>query len=155
MASKLPNASCSHYRAFAGLTFPALTLLPSISERTISYRFTSSSQSLQIAESFRRFGIQDSTTSLLVLKVTTSDTPTASDIQSHLSANVEGNSVELSDETLEELTDKARVRKVYKINVNAGGGAKNAVVNGNGAGEKESVKLESDVLGVMALRGAA
>lgn len=110
-----------------------------------------------IAESFRRFGITPTTTNLLVVKVSTPSQPTtAHTIQSHLTANLEGDQVEFSDEVLSTMTDLARVRKIYKLNNVGGGGGKGgkAVVNGTGKGCGEGKELEMLILGSMALRGA-
>ncbi|OWP04792.1 hypothetical protein B2J93_4074 [Marssonina coronariae] len=115
----------------------------------------------QISESFRRFGITPSTTSLLVLKLST---PTSSfsapDVQARLAASVVGDQVAFTDEVLREMTDIARVRKIYKADGGAGGRAN--VGGGNGAkvtrelagGEEERARREVEVLvlGAMALR---
>ncbi|CAL3972354.1 unnamed protein product [Diplocarpon coronariae] len=114
-----------------------------------------------ISESFRRFGITPSTTSLLVLKLST---PTSSfsapDVQARLAASVVGDQVAFTDEVLREMTDIARVRKIYKADGGAGGRAN--VGGGNGAkvtrelagGEEERARREVEVLvlGAMALR---
>jgi EKC/KEOPS complex subunit CGI121/TPRKB len=111
--------------------------------------------SSQIAESFRRFGISPTTTNLLVIKVSTPSAPlTGEQIQEHLTKVIEGTQIPFSDDELRQMTDLARMRKIYKLN-NAGGGAKNAV---NGVSSvnavDESKELEILVLGCMALRGA-
>ncbi|EPE30720.1 hypothetical protein GLAREA_03687 [Glarea lozoyensis ATCC 20868] len=125
-----------------------------------------------IAESFRRFGITPATTSLLVIKVSlppssTTDTSTASplsspDIQAHLAANIEGDSLPFTDASIASLTDVARIKKIYKLN--SGGGAKKTKGAVNGAGihggnedgnnQDEVHELEVAVLGAMALRGS-
>lgn len=66
---------------------------------------------------------------------------------------VEGEQVPFEDDVLASMTDLARVRKIYKLNVQ-GGGKKDAVVNGVGKEEVERKELEITVLGSMALRGA-
>ncbi len=94
------------------------------------------------------------TTNLLVIKVSTPSAPfTGPQIQEHLAKVVEGVQVPFSDAEMSDMTDLARVRKIYKLNV-AGGGRKpiNAV---NGASEiDERKELEVLILGSMALRGA-
>ncbi|KAB8304130.1 hypothetical protein EYC80_003550 [Monilinia laxa] len=116
-----------------------------------------------IAESFRRFGITPSTTSLLILKVAPASS--APQIASHLSSVIEGQAVEFDDEVLRSTTDIARVRKLYKLNSGGGAGGGKKGVNANGkangatasASEKEEderKELEIMVLGAMALRGA-
>ncbi|CAD6442323.1 16432d8d-74f0-4f90-84b9-cf01ec903180 [Sclerotinia trifoliorum] len=106
-----------------------------------------------IAESFRRFGITPSTTSLLVVKVAPASS--ASQISEHLSSSIEGEAVPFEDGTLSKMTDIARVKKLYKLNASGGGGGKKGAVNG--VSEKiqdERKELEIMVLGAMALRGA-
>jgi len=107
-----------------------------------------------IAESFRRFGISPTTTNLLVIKVSTPSSPfTGSEIQDHLLTAVEGAQIPFSDTELRDMTDLARIRKIYKLN--ASGGAKKAVNEVNGvSADDESKELEVLVLGSMALRGA-
>ncbi|PMD20871.1 CGI-121-domain-containing protein [Hyaloscypha hepaticicola] len=115
------------------------------------------------SESFRRFGITPSTTNLLIIKVTTpSSALTASEIQSHLTSSIEGEQVPFEDSILQQLTDVPRVKKIYKLNSNGGGGKKNGQLNGTGGDglsisrngeESERKELELLVLGAMALRG--
>ena len=79
-------------------------------------RFRSSSSSLtvaQIAESFRRFGIQDYTTNVLAIKVGGD----ADAIQSHLLQHVEGTPVEFSDETIASMHEVAKAKKTYKVDL--------------------------------------
>ncbi|KAF7917928.1 uncharacterized protein EAE98_009956 [Botrytis deweyae] len=109
-----------------------------------------------IAESFRRFGITPTTTSLLVVKVAPASS--ASQISEHLSSVIEGEPVPFDDESLASMVDIARVKKLYKLNVTGGGGGKKGGANGvNGKVESkadERKELEVMVLGAMALRGA-
>ncbi|KAF7903038.1 hypothetical protein EAF00_002940 [Botryotinia globosa] len=108
-----------------------------------------------IAESFRRFGITPTTTSLLVVKVAPASS--ASQISEHLSSVIEGEPVPFDDESLASMVDTARVKKLYKLNA-LGGGAKKGGANGvSGRAENEvdeRKELEIMVLGAMALRGA-
>jgi EKC/KEOPS complex subunit CGI121/TPRKB len=72
-----------------------------------------------------------------------------------LTASIEGEQVDFTDEELKKMTDVARVKKVYKWNVGNGGGGKKVVSNGdNGVRPDEGKELEIWVLGTMALRGA-
>ncbi|KAI9648202.1 hypothetical protein NHQ30_002834 [Ciborinia camelliae] len=105
-----------------------------------------------IAESFRRFGITPTTTSLLVVKIAPASS--ASQISEHLASAVEGEAVAFEDGELRSMTDVARVKKLYKLN--AGGGGKKGGANGvtNENAENERKELEIMVLGAMALRGA-
>ncbi|KAF7958338.1 hypothetical protein EAE96_001889 [Botrytis aclada] len=109
-----------------------------------------------IAESFRRFGIIPTTTSLLVVKVAPASS--ASQISEHLSSVIEGEPVPFDDESLASMVDVARVKKLYKLNVTGGGGGKKGAANGvSGKAEStvdERKELEIMVLGAMALRGA-
>lgn len=114
---------------------------------------------LQIAESFRRFGITPTTTSLLLLKLSTPTAPVlASAVQAHLAAAVAGENVPLTDESLAAGTDLGRVRKVYKLNAGGGKagkrkGAGDGDGDGSGRDEQGRRELEIAVLGAMALRG--
>ncbi len=118
-----------------------------------SYHNSENSNNKQIAESFRRFGITPTTTNLLAIKVSTDAQPfTGEQIQQQLTSVVEGEQVPFEDDVLAGMTDLARVRKIYKLNVQ--GGKKDAVVNGVGKEETERKELEIMVLGSMALRGA-
>ena len=56
-----------------------------------------------------------------------------------------------SDETLMELADQPRLRKIYKLNVQA---KKGATPNSKPAGTSEIQELETSILGVMALKGS-
>ncbi|PQE31470.1 hypothetical protein CJF32_00008080 [Rutstroemia sp. NJR-2017a WRK4] len=114
-----------------------------------------------IAESFRRFGITPTTTSLIVIKIAPASA--AGSIAEHLGAVVEGDAVEFTDAELSALVDVKRVKKVYKLGAaSAGGGGgkggkKGADVNGVGqvkSEEDERKELGIAVLGMMALRGA-
>jgi EKC/KEOPS complex subunit CGI121/TPRKB len=117
----------------------------------------------QIAESFRRFGITPTTTNLLIFKVSTPSSPaTAEEVQSHLTSSIEGEQVPFEDSVLQEMTDVARVKKIYKLNSSGGGGgekkgqvngAENEVPNGTGSEVDQRKDLEILVLGCMALRG--
>ncbi|OBT53501.1 hypothetical protein VE04_07057 [Pseudogymnoascus sp. 24MN13] len=112
-----------------------------------------------IAESFRRFGVSPTTTSLIAIKITTPSSPpslTPASIQEHLTSAVEGKQAPFSDEELGTVTDWARVRKVYKLPLVGQQGKK------KGMGEEEKREEERErrelgvqVLGAMALRGAS
>lgn len=124
----------------------------------------------QIGEAFRRFGISETTRDLLVLKVATSPEVTLESVGAHLAANVQGVECAFDDEVFRKVADVDRVRKVYKISSAAGStrkGAKGVVDpleisgsnsgsgSGSGSGNSQDIdKLQVQVLGLMALRGA-
>lgn len=97
----------------------------------------------------------EETSSLIVIKVATSSEVTFDSVQEHLNAEIEGSSVAFDDDTLQLMSDTLRIRKVYKLNTNAGGG-RTKVETANGIDVPELVRkeLEASVLGTMALRGA-
>lgn len=66
----------------------------------------------QIAESFRRFGIQDTSTNVVAVKVLRN--PNES-VAQHLTQNVQGEPVPLTDKALAEIKDDARLRKIYRL----------------------------------------
>ncbi|KAI7219054.1 hypothetical protein KC333_g3190 [Hortaea werneckii] len=91
------------------------------------------SQNNNISESFRRFGVNDSTKDVLAIKVGGSDVD-AENVEHHLLQHVEGTPVAFTNEILAEMRDEARLKKIYKI---------------------ESVDgAEPYVLGSMALKGS-
>ncbi|MCJ1223807.1 hypothetical protein MMC12_000450 [Toensbergia leucococca] len=113
-----------------------------------------------IAESFRRFGIADTTTDVLVIKLSLSPDITHKSVEEHLRSSIEGTPVEFCDETLAQLVDPAKVRKIYKLNA-AAAAAKPAskkrggVVSDLQSDQLEGKELEYAILGMMALRGAS
>lgn len=86
---------------------------------------------MQIAESFRRFGIAEASKHILAIKVGND----RSKIEKHLTQHVEGNMTPFADSELSKLRDDGRVRKVYKLD----------------AAGKEA---EAFVLGSMAIKGS-
>ncbi|KZF24440.1 CGI-121-domain-containing protein [Xylona heveae TC161] len=120
-----------------------------------------------IADSFRRFGVNDTTTNLLVIKICTGGEITTDGVRTHLSRAVDGAAVPFIDESLRSMTDLAKIKKIYKIGTsnNVGSAGKRnksdisptgsqMVLNGNQAELKERKELEVAILGLMALRGA-
>ncbi|EOD46590.1 hypothetical protein UCRNP2_6691 [Neofusicoccum parvum UCRNP2] len=124
-----------------------------------------------IADSFRRFGVQDTTTALLAIKVSTESAPVSVDaVQSHLSESVEGTALPFTDASLAEFTDLARIRKIYKLDAalpsqkGKNPSKKNKQANGvthlNGAATDEppprddKQEMEACILGIMALKGS-
>jgi EKC/KEOPS complex subunit CGI121/TPRKB len=96
----------------------------------------------QIAESFRRFGIQDTTTNILAIKVSDD----AESVQSHLQQHVEGTLVEFSDQTIAGTSAPAKIKKIYKVDISQPS-------NKDGA-EKARAEAEAFILGAMALKGS-
>ena len=96
----------------------------------------------KIAESFRRFGIQDTTTNVLAIKVGSE----ADNVQSHLMQHVEGTPVEFSDEVITEMCDAAKVKKIYRVDLQD--------LTRKGDAETARREAEAFVLGAMALKGS-
>ena len=111
-----------------------------------------------IGEAFRRFGVQDTTTDLLVLKVATSPTVTEQGVSDHLTNSIEGSQAAFADNNIMAVSDLSRIRKVYKIAASRSASkAPNALVNGHaGSGPdlEDRQTVETAVLGAIALRGA-
>ncbi|KAK5712780.1 hypothetical protein LTR15_011772 [Elasticomyces elasticus] len=84
-----------------------------------------------ISECFRRFGVGETTTNIVAIKV---DSNTFR-IQEHLQKHVQGQIVPFTDETLASLRDEARVRKAYKV-------------------DQAGPEAEAFIIGSMALKGS-
>ncbi|KAG9194267.1 hypothetical protein G6011_04302 [Alternaria panax] len=132
-----------------------------------------------IGESYKKFGIADTTTALIAVKLPLSPSSATStdekstyekdesitneSVSTHLGGAIEGTSVELGEagDELGMWSDVDKVRKVYKLGGGDGGnkGKKGGVVNGH-VGDVESRKaeekkeIESVVLGIIALKGS-
>ncbi|CAK39582.1 hypothetical protein CBS63078_9161 [Aspergillus niger] len=108
------------------------------------------SPATNIAESFRKFGITDSTKDLLVVKLSVNPEITHDSVAAHLEQNVEGTPVPFDDETLSKISDVAKIKKAYKL-----GALNTAPPNqANGTHDDGLRRLELSVLGAIALRGA-
>lgn len=94
----------------------------------------------QIAESFRRFGIQDDTKTILAIKVGGDEAA----VRQHLLSHVEGTAVPLTDEALAHLHDAARIRKIYRLD---------APKKGEAAAQLGK-EAEAFIVGSMALKGS-
>lgn len=100
----------------------------------------------QIAEAYRRYGISPSTKDLIVVKVAIDGEPSYQSISDHISKNIEGDQLPVTDQNLAAATDMSKVSKYYKLN-----GLKWLdSIKDQSAKHKE---LEMLVLGSMALRG--
>ncbi|MCJ1474097.1 hypothetical protein MMC13_002755 [Lambiella insularis] len=132
-----------------------------------------------IADSFRRFGLTERTSSLLIVKLTrgteglAEEAACAEAVGRHLSANVEGRWERFGEDSCSKWADVGRVRGVYKLGVGGEGGRgkgrgkevggedRGGEGNGNGdgdeggKGDEERREMEMAILGLMALRGAA
>jgi len=69
---------------------------------------------MQISESFRRFGVSDTTKDLLAIKVASGN---PAQTETLLKESVQGTIVPCNDKVLAGMTDEARLRKAYKIDV--------------------------------------
>ncbi|KAJ5551548.1 hypothetical protein N7535_000508 [Penicillium sp. DV-2018c] len=98
-----------------------------------------------IAESFRRFGITDSTKDLLVIKVSVSPEITKESVAAHLGSSVQGTPVPFDDQTLSEVADINKIKKAYKL------GALPSPSSGN---DEAKQRLEKSLLSAIALRGS-
>lgn len=125
-----------------------------------------------IGDAFRRFGIQDGSSEVLIVAVgrVGEDEQGGGGVERALEGKVDGTEVSWDgmDEWLRKVVDLDGVRKTYKLGSlggKGGGGAKKKNINGVGAGDeqhedeiqkkdKERKELERAVLGLMALRGA-
>ncbi|KAJ5095760.1 hypothetical protein NUU61_005116 [Penicillium alfredii] len=102
-----------------------------------------------IADSFRKFGITDSTKDLLVVKVSESPEITHDSVATHLGSSIQGTPVPFDDETLSKISDVGKIKKLYKL------GALPSPGQGNAAqGDDAKRRLELSLLGAIALRGS-
>ncbi|KAJ5338091.1 hypothetical protein N7452_004819 [Penicillium brevicompactum] len=106
-----------------------------------------------IAESFRRFGITDSTTDLLVIKISTSSEITHETVASHLANSVQGTPVKFDDQILFELADFTKIKKAYKLGaLPSPSKAADQVTSPENIETKQ--RLEKSLVGAIALRGS-
>ncbi|KAK9367397.1 kinase binding protein CGI-121-domain-containing protein [Lipomyces kononenkoae] len=70
---------------------------------------------MNIAETLRRFGINDNSDSLLVVKVDTDQMERTNSVWNELEGIIQGTSIPVTDENIEKLTDIETIRKNYKI----------------------------------------
>ncbi len=105
-----------------------------------------------IGEAFRRFGIQESTKTIVVLKVATGPSTTLESVQTHFDSSIKGQESPFEDSILQKASDLPRIRKVYKLNTTNVKQSK--LVNGDSHPPgNQHYELESQILGLMALRG--
>jgi EKC/KEOPS complex subunit CGI121/TPRKB len=111
-----------------------------------------------IGESYRKFGISDTTSSLIAVKLALTSEWTSERVSEHLGEHVKGESVD-PGESLENVgmwCDVAKVRRIYKL---AGvaemkSEKKSAAVNGNAKELDERKELESIITGIITLKGS-
>ncbi|KAL4980306.1 kinase binding protein CGI-121-domain-containing protein [Aspergillus desertorum] len=104
-----------------------------------------------IADSFRKFGISDTTNNLLVVKISVTPDITHESVAAHLRQNVQGTPLPFNDEALSGISDVAKIKKAYKLgSLPSGPSSKQA----NGTSGEKDRQLELSVLGAIALRGA-
>jgi EKC/KEOPS complex subunit CGI121/TPRKB len=123
-----------------------------------------------IGESYKKFGLSDTSTNLIAVKLPLNQSSgaeskewavdgsiTKESVSQHLGSVVEGTSVEISEkgEELGQWCDIEKIRRVYKL---GDGGAKKAkkgaAVNGDGGEEDEKKQMEVVILGTIALKGS-
>ncbi|KGO71914.1 Kinase binding protein CGI-121 [Penicillium italicum] len=99
-----------------------------------------------ITESFRRFGITDSTKDLLVIKVSVSPEITHESVAAHLDSSIQGTPVPFDDQTLSTISDINKIKKAYKLG---------ALPSPTGKENDEAKqRLENSLLSAIALRGS-
>ncbi|KAK0258073.1 hypothetical protein LTR91_018616 [Friedmanniomyces endolithicus] len=84
-----------------------------------------------ISESFRRFGVSETTTEILAIKVGNDKMQ----VEEHLRKHVEGHVVPFTDELLTSVRDEARIQKAYRV-------------------ERSSDQADAFIIGSMALKGS-
>ncbi|KAJ5751852.1 hypothetical protein N7520_008769 [Penicillium odoratum] len=107
-----------------------------------------------IADSFRKFGIADSTKDLLVVKVPVSPEITHDSVAAHLETSILGNSVPFDDQIISEISDITKIKKAYKLGALPTPGAKADPKQVNGTPDDSKRRLELSILGAIALRGS-
>jgi len=107
-----------------------------------------------IAESFRRFGIAEETTSLISLKIIPANgseddqVASVSAVSDHLKASVEGDPLPFTESNLVGLSDVPKICKIYKVE------GKKATTNGSDSAAGRIGQLEGTILGIMAIKGS-
>jgi EKC/KEOPS complex subunit CGI121/TPRKB len=106
---------------------------------------------VKISEAYRRWGIAPTTKDVIVVKVLfptegQPEPPTAERVWAHLSENVKGTPVPLTDEEIGTSTDLAKVQKYYKLT-----GA--PTLQGHKDQQEAAQEMGVLALGGMALRG--
>ncbi|KAF1966711.1 CGI-121-domain-containing protein [Bimuria novae-zelandiae CBS 107.79] len=106
-----------------------------------------------IGESYRKFGINNASSTLIAIKFSLDPEITGESVARHLGEVVEGESVDIgpNGEELAMFADVAKIRKIFKLN-DGGKGKEGAAVNGEARDERK--QMESVILGTIALKGS-
>ncbi|KAH7377373.1 kinase binding protein CGI-121-domain-containing protein [Pyrenochaeta sp. MPI-SDFR-AT-0127] len=116
-----------------------------------------------IGESYKKFGLTDSTSSLIAVKLSitaegaVAESVSRESVSRHLGHVVQGTSVEIGEagDELGAWCDLDKLRKMYKLSGDAGKKVKRGViVNGAAPARDERKEMESVVLGIIALKGS-
>ncbi len=118
-----------------------------------------------IGESYKKFGLTDSTSTLIAVKLpltaqgSNAEGVSNESVSKHLGSQVQGTSVEIGAEgdELGMWCDLEKVSKLYKLGNDGSGGAKGRkpqLANGDAAGHDRRKEMESVILGIMALKGS-
>ncbi|KAF2119733.1 protein CGI121 [Lophiotrema nucula] len=110
-----------------------------------------------IGEAYRKFGISDSSTAIIAVKLGLGPEVTNERVSQHLGEHVQGESVNVGEEAerVGDWCDVGKVRKVYKLeNPKKKGGKKGAQINGVGKEVDERREMESVILGMITLKGS-
>ena len=114
---------------------------------------------MQIADSFRRFGITDQTTELIAVKVAKVLDLSSEDVSRHLDQVIKGTPMIFDDVNLRRFTDLEKTRKSYKLSSSREEISKRLprearIQQPSNVTDYEMKELEATILGLMALRGA-
>jgi EKC/KEOPS complex subunit CGI121/TPRKB len=116
-----------------------------------------SSNETQIAESFRRFGILDTTTSLIAVKIIPAvgseedQAASVTAVSNHLKASIAGDPLPFTESSLAHLSDVPKICKIYKVEDKNGS---STTSNGLNATADRISQLEGTILGIMAIKGS-
>ena len=119
-----------------------------------------------IGESYKKFGLTDSTTALIAVKLplnvqaSHADDVSNQSVSDHLGSQVQGTSIDVGadGDKLGMSCDLEKLSKTYKLardaSSRANKGNKEALTNGDVAAKDERKTMESVILGIMALKGS-
>ncbi|KAF1955124.1 CGI-121-domain-containing protein [Byssothecium circinans] len=107
-----------------------------------------------IGEAYRKFGISETTTEMIAVKISLGEGVTRESVGRHLAEVVEGEAVEIGEESgeLDMWADLGKIKKIYKLS-DGGKGKKGAKGVVNGEGKDERREMESVIMGIMTLKG--